>query len=525
MNINDMTLEMKIGQMIMAGFPSKYYDTHLKEIIEEYKIGNIILFASNIGCKDEIAKLTGDIQESMLKNIGVPAFISIDQEGGMVTRIYDGGTIFPGNMAFAAADIENGTLIQGRIVGEELRAFGINLNLAPVVDVNINPKNPVIGVRSYGDDPKKVGMLGVGLIKGLQESGVVATAKHFPGHGDTELDSHLDLPMVPHNMERLMNVELYPFKRAIENGVDAIMSAHVLFPAIEEKRLPATLSYNVLTKLLREKMIFKGLIITDCMEMNAISSYYGSENAAVMAINAGADIICISHRPELQIKSVNVIKEAVLKGVIKESRIDESVERILSVKAKYGLFKNSYPDLERVNNFVGCSENKAFSKKVSERSITLVKDEYNLLPVEGSVVSISTSTFAINGADDEIKKKGILCEAIKERIGGEAFTIPSDPEMGLINGIVEKCRNADRIIIGTYNLEHNYGQVMLINEIKKVNKNIIVVSLRSPYDFSVLSDISTFICAYEYTQLSICSVVKVLTGEAEPLGRLPIVIK
>jgi beta-N-acetylhexosaminidase len=522
MDIRSMTLEEKIGQMIVAGFPSKDYDEHLDELIKN-KIGNLILFLRNVGDKEELAGLNNKIQKSMLDTIGIPAFITIDQEGGMVTRIYEGATFIPGNMALSAAQDKEAFLTAGEISGEELRALGINFNLAPVLDVNNNPNNPVIGVRSYSDNSELAAEYGVNVIKGLQSKGVIATAKHFPGHGDTDTDSHLSLPIVPHSIERLMKVELYPFKKAIENGVDAIMSAHVLFSAIESEKLPGTLSPKVLTGLLRNTMSFKGLIITDCMEMKAIADYYGTTKAAVLAIKAGADLVCISHHLDLQLGSFNAIKEAVLNGEITESRIDESVKRILALKEKYDLIKRPYADLDKVKSVVGSKEHLRFAKSMSEQSITLVKDETNLLPVAAkNIMTISTEAVILTGADDSIKKKATFAEAVKSVLGGEAYTINLNPGKEEISHLVEAAKDKDLIILGSYNASLNKGQAELVNELLKVSKNIVIVALRNPYDINCFRDIPCYLCAYEYTKLSVESVIKVLSGQLRPKGKLPV---
>jgi beta-N-acetylhexosaminidase len=523
MNIKDMTLEQKIGQMIVAGFPSKEYDGHVEELIKN-KIGNIILFLRNVSDKQSLAQLNNKIQMAMLESTGVPAFITIDQEGGMVTRIYEGATFLPGNMAFAAAQNKYSLLKAGEVSGTELRALGINFNLAPVLDVNNNPGNPVIGVRSYSDDPEVVAECGVNVIKGLQSKGVVATAKHFPGHGDTNVDSHLALPVVHHDVERLERVELYPFKRAIENGVDAIMSAHVLFPAIESERLPGTLSHKVLTGLLREKMGFNGLIMTDCMEMKAIADFYGTTKAAVMAIKAGADLICVSHHLDLQLGTFEEIKAAVLSGELSESRIDESVARILFMKEKYNLFNKPFADMEQVNAVVGSKEHLQFAEAVSENSITVVKDEKHLLPIKSkNIMTIATEAVILTGADDSIRKRATFAEAAQEALGGEAYNIGLNPSDEEIADLAKKSSDKDLVVIGTYNASLNKGQAKLVNELLKVNKNIVVAALRIPYDINSFEEApGCYICAYEYTPISVKSVIKVLTGEINANGKLPV---
>lgn len=515
MDIKKLPLDVRIGQMIIAGFSSKYYDANIEELIRDEKIGNFILFADNIGNKDEIIKLTDNIQKSLERYIGIPGIISTDQEGGMVTRIHQGVTIFPSNMAFAAAKEEGSTFIQGKIEGEELRSLGINMNIAPVMDVNCNPENPVIGCRSYGDDAENVSKLGIDIIKGLKEKKVIAVAKHFPGHGDTSVDSHLSLPVVNHNIKRLQEVELLPFKNAINVGVDAIMSAHVLLPKVEPKKLPATLSYNVLTELLRNKMGFKGLIITDCMEMKAIADFYGSDNAAVKAIIAGADLICISHSKDVQKKCIAAIKKAVLGGEILEERINESVKKILKIKDKYNISCNFKQN--------SCSEkNRNFAERISSKSITVLKDHRKLIPLKGKVVSISPRAIALTGADDKIKVAASFCHKLNSICKGVEFQIPMNPDESLIDTIMGECPHADRVVIGCYNAHLNKNQIELVGRINEINPNVVLVSLRNPYDILCFEQISTYVNAYEYTELSIESTIKILTGKIKAEGVSPV---
>lgn len=254
--LNEMTLKEKLGQLLFIGFAGHEYNDHLRKIIEEYKVGNIILFTRNIDNLDQLSKLNRSLHEKIYQSTGVMPLISIDQEGGIVTRIQNTATFAPGAMTISATNSDNAYKV-GQVLGEELSYLGINMNLAPTLDVNNNPNNPVIGVRSFGDDPKRVSEFGLNIIKGIQSKGVIATAKHFPGHGDVEVDSHLGLPVVDHDKERLDQVELYPFKKVI-NEVDAIMSAHIFFKAYEKESLPATLSRKVLTDLLRNKLGFNG---------------------------------------------------------------------------------------------------------------------------------------------------------------------------------------------------------------------------------------------------------------------------
>lgn len=252
--IQNMNLRQKIGQMLICGFWGTEMTEELHSFIKEQQIGGVIYFARNVNKAEQVSRLSSDLQKAAAESGNLPLWVSIDQEGGMVARITEGVALMPGNMALAAAGSLEWAYESSHISGMELKALGINMNFAPVLDVNNNLLNPVIGVRSYGESPELVADYGAKAFHGLQDAGVVATAKHFPGHGDTAVDSHLDLPTVTHERERMERIELVPFKRAIAEGIDAVMSAHIYFPALEAQKLPVTLSHSVLTGLLREEL-------------------------------------------------------------------------------------------------------------------------------------------------------------------------------------------------------------------------------------------------------------------------------
>lgn len=338
MVVADMSLSDKIGQMLMCGFEGTAVpDDGIRELVAKGGIGGVIYFARNVETPEQVARMTDELQQAAAEGGKAPLWISIDKEGGMVARITEGVALMPGGMAIAAAGSVEDAYQAALISGRELSAMGINLNYAPVLDVNNNARNPVIGVRSFGESPEKVADYGAATIRGFQDAGVAATAKHFPGHGDTDVDSHLDLPTVRHDRARMDSVELVPFRRAIAEGVDAMMSAHIYFPALEQEKLPVTLSKAVLTGLLREELGFGGIIMTDCMEMNAIAEHYGTVEASVLAIEAGADIVLISHRADRQLAASEAILHAVAEGRISETRIDDSVRRLLALKVKRGV--------------------------------------------------------------------------------------------------------------------------------------------------------------------------------------------
>ena len=332
-----MSLEQKVGQMIMVAVPGTGIGDGIAPIIKQYLPGGVIVYGKNLTTLENNLRFIEGMQKCSMEGAGIPLFVSVDQEGGRVIRFVPGVTQFPGTMAAGVCGDEDLVYRWGRVLGLQMRMTGVNMNLAPVLDVNNNPLNPVINTRSFGSDPRLVADLGAAYIKGLQESRCVAVGKHFPGHGDTDKDSHLTLPVIRYDMKRLSEVELVPFRKAVRAGVDGIMTAHIAYPAILGNDDPATVSKRMLTVLLREEMGFKGLVITDDMEMHAISRRQDMGQATVSSVLAGADIVLISsHEGNIPV-IFNAIRKAVLDGQISGERLDDSVRRILEVKLRYGI--------------------------------------------------------------------------------------------------------------------------------------------------------------------------------------------
>ncbi|MCT4793691.1 glycoside hydrolase family 3 N-terminal domain-containing protein, partial [Exiguobacterium artemiae] len=304
--LDQMTLEQKIGQMIMPDFRLWDGVNHTQlapevgRVIDRFDLGGVILFAENVSETEQTTKLVHDLQEVVEQDPSndIPLFVTIDQEGGIVTRLGT-GTNLPGNMALGATRSPAYAEAAGGIIGSELHALGINVNFGPVLDVNNNPGNPVIGVRSFSSDPNLVGELGSAMTRGIQEQGVVATAKHFPGHGDTAVDSHYGLPVVDKSLAELKQLELIPFKRAVAEGIDMVMTGHIGMPQIEDEvvestqgtfPLPATLSDDVITGVLREELGYQGLVVTDALNMQAIADNFTESEAVIKTFKAGVDI-------------------------------------------------------------------------------------------------------------------------------------------------------------------------------------------------------------------------------------------
>lgn len=321
----------KIGQLFMVGFTGTSVTSDLASFIKEYKPGGLILFSRNLESVDQIVELTNDLQRCSPHS---PLLIAIDQEGGRVSRLPKGFTIFPPCHVLGCCNSTELAYAAAATIAKELRAVGINMNMAPVLDVNSNPDNPVIGDRAFGSAPNIVSELGWATAAGLQDHQVIACGKHFPGHGDTNADSHKELPVVEAARERLERIEFPPFRQAVARGVATIMTAHVLYRALDEK-LPATLSSTIITKLLRHGMRYDGVVLTDDLEMHAIIDHYGIADAAVRAVLAGCDVLLICKDRNREVAAFTAIEEAVALGNISMERLDQSAARIARIKEHF----------------------------------------------------------------------------------------------------------------------------------------------------------------------------------------------
>lgn len=523
--INEMTIEEKIGQLFCVGFAGFQFDDNLKYLIDKYKIGNVILFSRNIKDIRQLFILNTEIHNYIMNEVGIMPFISIDQEGGMVTRIMDGATFCPGNMTIATGKLKDSYDI-GKLMGEELRSLGINMNLAPSLDVNNNSLNPVIGVRSYGDNPELVGKFGLNFIRGMQENGVIATAKHFPGHGDTAFDSHKTLPIISHSRERLEKIELVPFKKVLSE-VDAIMSAHVFFPTFETDNIPATLSRKVITDLLRNELGFKGLIISDCMEMKAIDDTYTTPVGCVMGLKAGLDQVMVSQTFTKQVASIEKVYESVKNGEIKESEIDEKLTRILKLKEKsYKLMEKYFygADYFDVKKVVDNKEHKMLAQRIVDASLSLIKGDnidYKYLNNHETLV-IASEPLSQSIAEAELSNKTII-GAIKElNLDIDVKRISVRMEDEDLDEITNLARKYKQVVVCTYNAIFYPNQVKLINKISAYNDNLYVLSTRNPYDIQVLRGVKNYLTLYEYTPNSVLTVAKWLKGDVRPFAKAPV---
>lgn len=334
--IDSMTLEEKVGQLVIVGVDGYENDEHSKQLMEKYHAGGFILFKKNIQDSAQLLTLLNSLKETNAASNKVPMFLSVDEEGGRVSRLPDEFKKFPSNKVIGQKNDSSLSYQIGNILGRELGSFGFNMDFAPVLDINSNPKNPVIGDRSFGTTAGLVSRLGIETMKGIRAENVISVVKHFPGHGDTSVDSHVGLPRVDHDLKRLESFELVPFKAAIENSVDAIMIAHILLPKLDAEN-PASFSKAVITDLLRTGMNFNGVVITDDFTMGAIEKNYDMGGAAVKSIQAGADIVLVCHGFDKQETVIKALLAAAQTGQISTGRLDESVYRVLELKQRYSL--------------------------------------------------------------------------------------------------------------------------------------------------------------------------------------------
>lgn len=512
-------LREKIGQLFVFGFHGQRPSADIEALIEEYGIGGIIYFTRNIVDAKQVHELSVSLMGTAERAGKTPMFIAVDQEGGMVSRLVRGVTLMPGNMALGATGSANGVFETAAIAGEQLRAVGINLNYAPCVDVNNNPDNPVINVRSYSDRPDVAGELGLAAVRGYQQSGVSATIKHFPGHGDTSVDSHRDLPVLPHDRERLEAVELVPFRTAAPE-TDMIMTAHVCLPALDPSGVPSTLSKPVLSGLLREEIGYEGVIVTDCLEMNAIDTFYGPARGAVMALQAGADMVLICHTASKQRAALEAVLAAVESGELTEERIDASLARIMKLKAKREVGKALEP-WETLEPQLNTAAQREAARSWSEASVTLVKNEAGLLPLkrEASTLVLWPAIVAVSDADELLTDDGTL--------GGRlAARMPHVVERRI--GAADALEGLDafeQIVFVSYDAaKHADEREAAAKLLAAAGDRTVAVSVRNPLDLLVYPEVSAFLAVYECRPLALESAARALLGEFEPRGRLPLTL-
>jgi beta-N-acetylhexosaminidase len=531
--LDHMTLEQKVGQLFMTYAYGDRADTqaaadvranqsahgvdNAQQLIDRYKLGGVIYFAwsNNVNDTAQIAGLSNGVQRASLDATNTPALISTDQEGGVVFRVP--ATELPGNMALGAGRSTQDAHTAAVIGGSEIRSVGVNWNFGPVADVNVNAANPVIGVRSFSEDPQLTAGLTAAQVRGYQEQGIAAAAKHFPGHGDTAVDSHTGIPVINHTREEWEAIDKPPFQAAIDAGIKAIMTAHIVVPALDPSGDPATLSKPIMTGILRKEMGYNGVVITDSLGMAGVREKYGDARVPVLALEAGVDMLLMP--PDLDL-AYNAVLEAVRSGELTEDRIDTSVKRILRLKWDLGLVQDPYVDAAEAQEVTRSAEHLEQAQALTDRTTTLVKNDAGVLPLDTAGQQVLVTGWgdpSTQTVGEEMAARGAHTTV---------FETGTNPGAARIEDAVTRAQANDVTVVLTNRawMDANSGQQDLVKRLHETGKPVIVVAVRDAYDISRFDEVPTYVATYSYSAVSLRSAVKVLYGEISPQGKLPVTI-
>ncbi|MFJ8074823.1 glycoside hydrolase family 3 protein [Streptomyces sp. NPDC096176] len=542
--ISRMSLEEKVGQLFVmrvyghsATDPDQTdVDLNLEEIgvrnaaelISEYHVGGIIYFAwaHNTREPHQIVDLSNGIQRAGLAQpTPVPLLISTDQEHGIVARIGKPATLMPGAMALGAGGSAASARKAAQIAGSELAAMGIVQNYAPVADVNVDPANPVIGVRSFGADPAAVAGLVAAQVKGYQSAGIAATSKHFPGHGDTTVDSHTGIPVITHTRQEWEEIDAPPFRAAIAAGIDSIMTAHIQFPALDPSDDPATLSRPILTGILREELGYDGVVVTDALNMQGVRDKYGDHRVPVLALLAGVDQLL--NPPDLAV-AWNAVLDAVKSGELSVARIEESILRILLLKEKLGLFRDPFVSHRGVDRTVGTRAHLAAADRIAERTTTLLTNPDGLLPLSRrnhrEVLVVGADPASPSGTTGP--PTTVLAGALGELgFRTTALSTGTAPNSARIAEAVAAAEGKDVVVVGTYNVTATSSQRTLVAALVATGVPVVALAIRNPYDVARLDGVAAAVASYSWTDVEVRAAARVIAGRAEPQGRLPVPVQ
>lgn len=534
--LSRLSLEQRVGQLFVVSVWGQSADeVHPRnqlnygvdtpaQVVQRYNVGGVIYFnnatTDNIDSPTQVANFSNGLQRAAITSgLHLPLIIAIDQEGGNVTRLESPATEFPGSMAIGAGRSTADARSLATINARELRALGINQNFAPVADVNSNPVNPVIGARSFSSRTELASQLVAAEVAGFQSSGrtkqtVSSAAKHFPGHGDTETDSHFGLPIINRTADEVRRIDLPPFKAAIDAGVDSIMTAHIQVPSLDTSGLPATLSRPILTDILRGELGYRGVIVTDALGMGG-ANVLPPEEIPLRAIEAGADQLLMP--PDLNLAK-NSVLQAVRSGRISEERINESVLRTLLQKFKRGILSRPFVDVDEVANVVGIPAHRAEVQRISDRTTTVLRNDASLLPLRTKPNSVLVTGFG------DARSPGWLAASITAR-GSTATALPTgtNPSEALITQAVTAAGSADLVVVLTNTLGSatRTQQRVLLSRLLATGKPVVAVASQVPYDAGFV-DAPTWIASYSWRAMSMESLAKVLFGEISPQGKLPV---
>lgn len=506
-------LLIETGQRFVSSFRGLKMTKEFISQVKRSKIGNYIIFSDNVASIKELNKLCIEIDSLIYSETGYHPFITIDQEGGMVSRLPEDAAVLPGQMALAS--LSNGDLVEECTYrnGLMLKRIGCNFNLSPCVDVNNNSFNPVIGVRSFGDDFSKVASYGVRAVRGYNRSGIFSCIKHYPGHGNTSVDSHLSLPSIDISEEEFEQ-QLLPFKASIEEGVPAVMTSHVLFPKLEKSNVPCTMSRLLLTDILRKKLGFNGLIISDCMEMKAIDTFYGSEKGCIESIKAGADIVFVSHHADRAESIIYKVMKKYQEGYYDSCEWKSSIERIKTAKSSLC----SVEEMDVRENF---EADRIYFNSIARKTIAHVSGTVPRY-MDGTVF-MGPMAYITSNVSDRLDRTCFSDYLQKEFPQSKAVETSADPSDEEISEILQNL-DASQVVFGSYNGHLQKGQMKLVEAICKKGIPVHLFALRNPYDLSKeirSSAASTFAC-FEYSKRIFDEIRDILNGYGSYSGEMPI---
>ena len=554
--IRHMSLEEKVGQLFVANVfgesagtrdPADVEANHAmygpgidnaNDLVAAYKLGGVVYFrwSHNLDRPRQIARLSNGIQRAALRQRArIPMLIATDQEHGVVSRVWAPATEFPGNMALGATRRPADASATGKVTARELRALGINQNYAPVADVNVNPLNPVIGVRSFGENPGLVSRMTAAAVRGTRRGGALATLKHFPGHGDTVTDSHTGVPWIFHTREQWERIDAPPFRAGIKAGVDMIMTAHVVMPelqsdcdvATQQGCDPATLDPEVLTGLLRKELGYRGVVVTDALNMAGVREKYGDERVPVLALKAGADMPMMVDTPTDTV-SLDVAYRAVLNAVrggeLSKRRLDKSVYRILKLKRDRGLFRHRLVNPRRARSRLGTRAHRAAAARAGDHSVTLIRNDAGLLPLARRAGrKVLVTGYRNTGESTNAQPARHLAAAIgRQGVRSELFETGTAPDSATIAQAKARAAASDVVVVATANASGSQSQLDLVNALIDTGKPVVVVATRNPYDVADLDWARTYIATYSWTKPAMGAVARALFGRIDPSGRLPV---
>lgn len=516
-----LSLEQVIGQKLMWSFNGRTPPPDFLAALAHGRVSGVTLFRSmNLDNPAQVRELTGALQRAAREASQPPLLIGADQEGGTLMAV-PGTTRFPGNLALGATRSTELARQVGLALGRELAAVGINIDYAPVCDVINNAQNPVVGPRSFGADPQLVAQLSSALIQGLQAASVAASAKHFPGHGDSSTDSHHHMEVLLHNEARLRAIELVPFQAAVQAGAKTILTAHIALPNFDDGyQRPATLSPRILRRLLRDEMKFSGVVISDAMDMHAIQQGPLNIVEMVAGAQAGLDLLLLTSFVD-QAAIYEALLLATRRGLLNEAEMRASVDRITALK-HWGA-QHRQPDL----SVVGCAEHAALAIEIAQKSITLVRDETQQLPLRltasAKLAVIVPQPKDLTPADTSSYDQPALADAIRTyHAAVDEILMPIEPTATDVAALADRAAGADRIIIGTINAPQHRGQAALVNALIDRGQPVIALALRMPYDMIVYPRVPTYLCTYSLQPASLQAAAQALWGRIPCVGQLPV---